>query len=203
MLHVKTLKQFKESLIINIQDFDINESLNIWFDSLLNSIGADKINMYDVFKLKKDINIDLEYLNNNTDFISSLSTLGLKNSKVENTEDYETFCSGCRFMFIYDQKQNELETPLYLLLQIYDTITNKWLTTDCYKINGDIKKFYDKLSSKTIEIIDGDEKYIYKTSNKNEWTLMSLKSTDVYKKYFRKEDLEKIIKDRKVKIHII
>ena len=40
---IKKFKNFQESLVIDIQDlkaFDLNESLSIWYDSLLNSIGA-------------------------------------------------------------------------------------------------------------------------------------------------------------------
>ena len=183
----------------------INESLSIWYDSLLSSIDAQEVNIQDTLKLTKKIkNTDLDYFNNNEDFISSLSSIGLKKSNMENTEDYETFMNTpCRFMFIYDIKSNELENPLYLMLQVYDNSLNKWQNTKCYKINDDIKKFYDKLSSKIIEITDGNDKFIYETSDKNTWDLKSVKETDIYKRSFRKEDLEKIIRDRKVKIKII
>jgi hypothetical protein len=71
-------------------------------------------------------------------------------------------------------------------------------------LNSDIKKFYDKLTSKTIEIIDGDEKYVYQTSNGNEWELQNLdRKTDTYQKVIRKDDFEKLLSDRKVKINII
>ncbi len=201
MYYLKNFKNFTESLIINLTEFDINESLNVFIGNLLDSISAQKIDIYDVFNLKKNLNIDLETISNNKDFLSSLDKMGLKNSNVENTADYETFCNDIRFVFIYKKEQNELETPLYILLQEFQG--EKWLTVDCYRINGDIKKFYDKLSSKIIEITDGDDKFIYSSSNKNEWILKSLKSTEIYKKYFRKEDLEKVIKERDAKIKII
>ena len=51
---------------------------------------------------------------------------------------------------------------------------NKWEDVKLYKVNDEVKKFYDKLTSKTIEILDGDENYIYQTSNGNEWTLQNI-----------------------------
>ena len=62
----------------------------------------------------------------------------------------------------------------------------------------------DKLSSKVIEIEDDGEKYIYQSANKNELVLQNTeKENDIYKKYFRKDEFEKLLQDRKVKINII
>jgi hypothetical protein len=71
-------------------------------------------------------------------------------------------------------------------------------------VNDDVKKFYDKLSSKTIEITDGDENYIYQTSNGSDWELQNLqKENDIYQRYFRKEQLQQLLSDRNVKLTII
>ena len=73
-----------------------------------------------------------------------------------------------------------------------------------YKIQDDVKKFYDKLTSRTIEIVDGDQNFIYTTSNGNEWVLQNKDvENDVYKQTFRKEELEDLVKDRKIKINVI
>lgn len=203
---IKNFNEFKESLVIDLKDmeFDLNESLSIWYDSLLNSIDAKPVNIFDALQLAKNTNIDLESLDKNSDFISNLSKLGFKKSNMQLSSDYETFLeTPARFMFIYDKKQNELETPYYLLLQIFNKASNKWETTSIYKIGDDIKKFYDQLSSKTIEIEDEGKKYIYETSDKNNWNLLSVDSNDIYKRTFTKEDLEKVIQDRKVKVKII
>ncbi len=204
---IKKFKKFKESLVIDIQDlrdFDLNESLSIWYDSLLNSIGAKELNVYDVLKLSKEFNINLDNLESSDDFVKALSNQGFKKSNMEKSEDYETFLSTpCRFMFIYDSKASELDTPYFLLLQVYNSVLKKYETTKCYQINDNIKKFYDQLSSKIIEIDDNGEKFIYETGDKNSWHLKSAKETDIYKRNFNKEDLEKVIQDRKVKIKII
>jgi len=144
-------------------------------------------------------------LSDNIEFINSLSSIGLKKSHVENSDDYETFISKpTRFMFIYNVESNELENPNYLIIQSYNETLKKWDNSKLYKVNGDVKKFYDKLSSKIIEVEDGGEKFIYSTSNNNEWVLQNIeKENDIFKKVFRKEDFESLIKDREVKIKII
>jgi hypothetical protein len=107
-------------------------------------------------------------------------------------------------MFIYDINSNELENPVYLLMQIWNDTIDKWQDVKIYKVNDDVKKFYDKLTSRTIEIVDGDQNYIYTTSNGNEWVLQnSDKENDIYKKTFRKEELEDLIRDKKIKINVI
>ena len=82
-----------------------------------------------------------------------------------------------------------------------DRQINKYIL---YKVNDEVKKFYDKLTSKTIEILDGDENYIYQTSNGNEWTLQNIdKINDIYQKTFRREELQDLLSDRNVKVNIL
>lgn len=210
MRWIKSYKKYSESLKfdLSIINIDLNESLTIWFDALLGSVGAEEVDIFDTFKLPKDDYIDkldLQYLSDNIEFINSLSSIGLKRSHVESTDDYESFINKpCRFMLIYNVESNELENPIYLLLQSWNETLKKWEDSKLYKVNDDIKKFYDKLSSKTIEIQDGDQKFIYSTSNGNEWILQNIdKENDTYKRYLRTDDFENLIKDNKVKINII
>lgn len=187
---IKKFHKFKECL---------KESLSIWYDSLLNSINAEEVNI-NILKLE-GMNTDLQNLNENDKFIDLLSKSGLKKSDMEDSTNYETFLSTpCRFMFIYDIKANELETPYYLLLQIYNQSLGQYEDTKCYKINADIKNFYDQLSSKTINVEDDGNNYIYDTSNSNEWTLTSNNANDIYKNILRKGDLENVVKSRNAKI---
>ena len=175
MKYIKGYKKFSESLKfdLSIVNIDINESLSIWYDALLGSVGAQEVDIFDTFKLPKDDYIDkldLEYLSDNIEFINSLSSIGLKKSGVQSSDDFETFVNKpCRFMLIYNIESNELENPNYLLIQSWNETLNKWENSKLYKVNDDIKKFYDKLSSKTIEVDDNGEKYIFVSSNSNEW----------------------------------
>lgn len=216
MRYLKDYKGYKESLVIDLATaLDLMESLNIWHDTLLDAIGAQKLDIFDVLSLSKDEyrndKLDLDYLCGSGEkdpderFVNSLSRIKMKKSEVQNTEDYETFLNKpCKFMFIYDSDANELENPTYLMFQVWNETADEWSPAALYKVNGDAKKFYDKLSSKTIEIIDGDENYIYTTSNGNEWTLKNPdKQNDFWKKVLRKEDLQAVVNDRNVNITII
>lgn len=208
MKWIKSFKNYKESLLINIEisGSDVMESLNMLEDVLLNSIDAKEVDLFDTLKVDKNLlnnKLDLDDLFNNVDFINSLTSLSLKKSNLEDTNSYQTFLTRpSKFMFIYGNNQNELENPIYILFQIKDG--DQWQQTKLYKIGNDIKRFYDKLSSRTIEIVDGDENYIYTTSNGNDWELQnSNKANDIYKNNFRKEEIMKLIDDRNLKLNFI
>lgn len=211
MKFLKGYNQYLESLQIDLSTdiIDLMESLIIWHDVLLNSIGAQEADLIKIFSLENMENLDLDYLNENIEFLNSLASLGLKKSPVQNTEDFETFLNKpCRFMLIYDINSNELEGAEYMLFQTYNETLNKWDDTKLYKMNIEgsniQQKFFDKLTSRTIEISDGSENYIYTTSNGNEWELQNIqKENDTFKRYFRKEDLQKLLDDKKVKLTII
>lgn len=179
----------------------INESMKVFSEGLLSSVNATD---YDLFSSLNISSNSLDVLNNSNNFVLSLSSKGLRKSTMELSSDYETFLSSpCKFILIFKINSSDLENPEYILIQFFDKKLNKWSDTKCYKINGQIKKFYDKLSSKTIEIIDGNDKYVYETSDKNTWILISAKDSDIYKKTMSKENLEKTIKSNKAKVNII
>jgi hypothetical protein len=209
MKWIKNFTNYKESLHIDLtfNQVDLMESLNIWHDVLLTAISAEQVDLFDTIKLPQEFQNkqDIEILSNNIEFVNSLSSIGLKKSQVQNTDDFETFVNKpCRFMFIYDLNSNELENPEYILFQTWNETLKKWDEVKLFKVKDDIKKFYDKLTSRTIEIIDGDENYIYTTSNGNDWNLQnSDKENDTYQKTFRKEDLQKILDEKKITLNII
>lgn len=211
MKYLKKYKSFKESILIDLSistSQELMESLNIWYDALLSSIGAEEVDIFDTLKLPKNFytgRLDLDFLQDNIEFINSLSSIALKKSQVQNTDDYQTFVNKpCKFMFIYDVNSNELENPIYVVFQVWNETLKKWDDVKLYKVKDDVKKFYDKLSSKTVEVVDGDENYIYTTSNGNEWELQNLeKENDIYKRFFRKDEFENLLKDRKVKVSIV
>jgi hypothetical protein len=211
MKYLKKYKQYKESIVIDLQFQrveDLLESLNIWHDALLTAIDAEEVDIFDTFKLPTDVfsdKLDLEFLSDNIEFINSLSSIALKKSELKNSDDFQTFLNKpCKFMFIFDINSNELENPVYLLFQTWNESLSKWEDVKSYKVRDNAQKFYDKLTSRTIEITDGDENYIYTTSNGNEWVLQnSDKENDIYQKTFRKEELQDLLKERNVKINVI
>lgn len=211
MRKLKTYNQFKESLVIdlNFQGVeDLLESLTIWHDALLSAVGAEEVNIFDTLKLPQDLfsdKLDLDVLGDNVEFINSLSSIALKKSPLENSDDYQTFLNKpCRFMFLYDINSNELENPVYIIMQVFNETLRNWDDARIYKIKDDVKKFYDKLTSRTIEIVDGDQNFIYTTSNGNEWILQNKdNANDIYKETFRKKELEDLIRDKKIRINVI
>ena len=109
MKKIKTYYEFKESLVIdlNFQNIeDLLESLSVWHDALLSAVGAEEVNIFDTLKLRQDEfsdNLDLESLGDNVEFINSLSSIALKKSPIQNSDDFQTFLNKpCRFMFLYN-----------------------------------------------------------------------------------------------------
>jgi len=209
MKWIKAFKKYQESLHIDLtfDQIDLMESLNIWHDVLLTSISAEKVDLLGTIKLPEEFKdkLDIDKLSDNIEFINSLSSIGLKKSPIQNTDDFETFVNKpCKFMFLYDFNSNELENPEYILFQTWNETLKKWDETKLFKVKDDVKKFYDKLTSRTIEIVDGEENYIYSTSNGNDWNLQNVdKQNDTYQRSFRKEDLQKLLDDKKVTLNII
>jgi hypothetical protein len=210
MRWIKTYKKYQESIIVDLSFgnvSDVLESLTIWHDALLNSIRAEEKDIFSTLKLSDDFRDRLNFddIHDSVEFINSLSSIALKKSQVENSEDYQTFLNKpCKFMFLYDINSNELENPQYLMFQTWNDTISKWESLKLYKINDDVKKFYDKLTSRTIEITDADQNYIYQTSNGNEWVLQNAdKENDVYKRTFRKEELQELLKDKNVTVNIL
>ncbi len=210
MKYIKSYQKYKESIVIDTQllPIDILESMNIWHDALLSSIDAKEEDIFNVLKLPKDFYQDrltLDFLSDNIEFINSLTSLSLKKSAVQNTDDYQTFISKpCKWMFIYDINSNELEKPEYMIFQIWNETLKNWEDIKFFKVNSDSKRFYDKLTSKTIEISDGTDNYIYATSNGNDWELQNTEQeSDEYRKFLRKEELQDILDKKKIKIKII
>lgn len=209
MKFLKKYSNFLESLQIDLtyQVVDLMESLNIWHDVLLSSIGAEQVDLFETLSLPEEFRdkLDIDFLNDNIEFLNSLASIGLKKSAIQNTDDFETFVNKpCKFMLIYDINSNELENPEFILFQVYNNTLQKWEETKLYKITDDIKKFFDKLTSRTIEIVDGEQNFIYVTTNGNDWELQNLeKENDTWKRFLRKEDLQKLLDDKKVKLNII
>ena len=209
MKWIRNFTQYKESLNIDLSlnKIDLMESLNIWQDVLLSSINASKVDFKETFNLDDKLfqKFDAKELFDNTVFINSLSSIGLKKSQLQNTDDFETFINkSCRFFFIYNIESNELENPKFLVFQTRNQSLQNWEEAELYKVNDNVQKFYDKLTSRTIELIDGDQNYIYTTSNGNDWQLQNLdKENDIYTRVLRKEELQKVLDEKKITLNII
>ena len=211
MKYLKKYSSYKESIVVDLMFqnmVELLESLTIWHDALVSAIGAEEVDIFNTFQLPveeyKD-KLDLDFLEDHVEFINSLSSIALKKSGLQHSDDYSTFINKpCKFMFIYGINRNELENPEYLLFQSWQETLEKWDDVKLFRVNDDVKKFYDKLSSRTIELVDGDENYIYTTANGNEWVLQNVdKENDIYKSVFRKEELQDFLSERNIKVNIL
>lgn len=205
---LKKFKDFKESLMFNQFNSNLMESLKVWHDLILSSIGAQSVDIHEELNLpKEDFKdlLDIDILSKNVEFFNSLNSLGLKGSNIQRSDDFQTFVNKpCKFMMIYRFDSNELENPKYILFQTFNDTIKEWDDAKLYTIGEDIKKFYDKLTSKTIEISDSDQNFIYSTSNGNDWELQNLESeNDIFKRFLRKEELQEVIDSRNITINIV
>jgi len=170
--------------------FDLSENIKTDTTELLSSIDLKEVDMYETLGLLvNDINLEgmtLDQLADNTHFINALEKLSLKKEEPQESSDSDTFLTrSLTFMGIYPIQVLEIQDPEYLMIQIGNG------PIKLYKLSGSIKDFYDKLTSKTVEIKAGDKNWIYKTSNSgNNWELQNQKEGEVYKKVMTTQELE-------------
>lgn len=202
MAIIKKWEIFLESIRFdNSQNLsDIMESLSILEDNLLKSIKAEEENIFTMFNFLKDMGkLTIEDIVNNPKFNDTLSKLSLRKSEVQQTKDYETFLRrNLKFVPIFDIESNDLMNPKYILIESDEV--------KLYRVNDNIKKFYDKLSSKTIELSKGDKNYIYTTSNSgNNWDLQNLENSDNdFSESLTNEDIQKLLsKYKDISVNII
>ena len=147
----------------------------------------------------------IDNFNNNVEFINSLSSVGLKKSQMQKTDEFETFIDKpFKFILIYGKNDNELMDPRFIVIQKNnDSVLTDVNKSVLYKISKPFKNFYEEISCKDIEINDENIIYKYSSSNGNEWVLRSKNSNDLFKNILRTSELKELIFDRKVKITII
>jgi len=192
---------FTEEIVDTFNDIDILESIVTDTDSLLNSIQAEEFDLYSVFELDKNkFNFEtIEDLHKNEHFDKVLEQGNLKKETIESTMESETFIDKAidiKFFLIHKKDDNQLSQPIAIIFQSKLRKNTKWDEIKAYKVKEDMKKFYDKLSSKTIEIKKGNKNYIYNTSNSgNDWQLSSPNKSDIFKEYMNKKDIKALLKD--------
>lgn len=187
---MKYLKEFKQY---------IKESITTDVDTLIESIKEIKVDFYKI-GLSNDNYIDktIEFLYDDADFNNKMFKENLKKGELESTMNIENFLRkdiDMKFFFLYDRNNTILDDPEYLILQYYKN--EKWNPIEIYQIKGKIENFYEKLTAKTIKLIDDNITYIYQTSNSgNNWLLKDKdKKTDKFKENLETDDIKKLIKD--------
>jgi len=192
--HMKFIKTFES---FDLQEpktmSELLEKLSVVEQSILDSIGAEMINIENF--LHESIPLDnLENLESNPEFINLLIIKGLRKDTVKHTDDYETFLlEPFKYLLTRDKVKNDLQDPDFIFIQTFNSTQQKWNSIKMYKITGDFKNFYEKLTNRTIEIEDNGSRYLYQTSNKNEFELVNQEENEKFPRFVRKEDLLKMM----------
>lgn len=177
----------------------IKESITTDVDGLLQSINDKKVDFYSI-GLSNDnyINKTLEFLYDDADFNNQLFKENLKKGEMDSTMEIENFLRkdiDMKFFFLYNRNETVLDNPDYLILQYFKD--NKWYPIEIYKIKGSIQNFYEKLTAKTIKLIQDNVTYIYETSNSgNNWILKDKnKKTDKFKENLTTDEIKQLVKN--------
>ena len=168
--------------------------------SLLDSINAKKV-LSEIFNINTDNFKNIEDLFEDGKFNKELLNKGFKKDNLESTKEYETFLKNTlnvKYFLVFKDNQNELEKPKYIFIQIKND--QKWGLIQLYRVNSDMKNFYDMLTNKKIEIKSNGKNYIYITTNGGfDWILQNLQNQDQsFKKIMRNEDINKILQNSTV-----
>lgn len=197
MIHIKSFNNF------------LNESqipkFNVDIESLLSILG-EKIDLFKVFKIDRDQiteNDDIDKIYNNNDFNKRLKKNGLKKGKLEDTSYDETLLDKntiLKFFFLYKKESIELEEPEFIILQYIKNGKRSNITG--YTNKDNINDFYEKLTDALIELTNGKDTYLYKTTNGgNNWEMKNVQMEDEEMKGdLDKEELQNLIKKLNLKI---
>ena len=215
---MKILKNYNTFIFENatemvevFNDADILESIVTDSNSLLKSIKAEEVDLFQTFSLSPDnlkSNITIEELYDNKIFNDSLIKNGYKKNELESTDESETFIEDAihiKFFSIYDKNSSELEQPKFIIYQSKKKKSSIWDDVKCYKVNSDMKHFYNKLTNKSIEIKKHGKLYVYSTSNSGmDWQLSpNEEEKDGFKKMMSNDDIKAILLDDDVSITIL
>jgi len=214
---MKTLKNYNtfifESAIEMVEvfnDADILESIVTDSDSLLKSIKAEEVDLFQSFKFNPDdisSNFSIEELYDNKPFNDSINKKKFKKNELESTEETETFIEDTivvKFFSVYEKDASELEQPKYIIYQNKKKTSNDWEPVKCYKVNDNMKHFYDKLTNKSVEIKKSGKTYLYNTSNSgNDWVLQAQSEEGDFKEYMSNDDIKAVLLDDDVSITIL
>lgn len=191
-------------------DTDILESIVTDSDALLNSIKAKEVDLFQAFEFSPDdieSNFSIEELYDNKPFNDSINNKEYKKIELESTEETETFIEDTivvKFFSVYEKNASELEQPEYIIYQSKKKSDSEWEPVKCYKVNDDMKHFYDKLTNKSVEIKKGDKTYLYSTSNSgNDWQLQAQEEEGNFKEFMSNDDIKAILLDDDVSITIL
>lgn len=194
------LKRYKEFL---------NENISTGIAQLLQSIDAKQEDFYYTLGIKPDkfMDKDIDFIYNDSDFNKALYNKKLKKSELTSTLDTENFLKkqyNIKYFLLIDRDIPKIDTPKYIILQ-YSKKNVGWSDVYMYSVHGNIRNFFEKMTSRTIEIEDEGKKYVYQTSNSgNNWTLQNIEyETDTFKETLENDELRNILTQKNLELTVI
>jgi hypothetical protein len=190
--------------LLNEQINSMNESIYVDYNELIKTVNGKKLELQEKFKTSKTHD-NLYSLYNDDIFNKDINSKNIHKTKIEYSNDYDTYLNKSqtiKFFCLSREDSSKLDIK-YIIIQVKN-IDEKWGDIELYEINTDIRRFYDGLSTRTIEIIYDDVNYIYMTSNSGEnWILKNIeKETDTFKRDLSIEELRELLKNKKYKIDL-
>ena len=164
MFDMKHLKQYNN--FINEKKIP---KISIDIEELLSILDNSKTDIFRTFRINKDevgLRGDIDKLYSNSGFNNNIKKNELKHGKLQNTQYNETLLDGkyvLKFFFVYDKKSIELEEPQFIILQYYNTKTNKRSDILGFTNTNNINSFYEKLTDATIELTNGNDTFVYQS----------------------------------------
>ncbi len=187
----------------------LNENISTGIEQLLQSINAEQVDFYYTLGISKDkfMEKDINFIYNDSDFNNALYNKKLKKSELTSTLEIENFLKkqyDIRYFLLIDRDMPKIDTPKYIIFQ-YSKKNLEWSEVFMYKVNGNIRNFFEKMTSRTIEIKDDDNTYIYQTSNSgNNWILQNIDNkTDTFKETLENDELRDILIQKNLKLNVI
>jgi len=187
----------------------LNENISTGIAQLLQSVDAKQVEFYYKLGLNKDkfVDKDINFIYNDSDFNKALYNKKLKKSELTSTSEMENFLKkqyDIKYFLLIDRDIPKIDTPKYIVLQ-YSKKNMGWSDVYMYKVNGNIRNFFEKMTSRTVEIDDNDTKYVYQTSNSgNNWILQNIDDkTDTFKETLENDELRDILSKKNLELNII
>lgn len=185
---------------------DLRESITTTPEEVLGVIDAKELDIVDSLHLdpeKINLKMPLEDFVKLPEFSETLRNLDLKIGDVEKTTDFQTFLSKpMAYLCIYPSGTSDLQNPTKLMIQIWEEETKTWSKIRLFDVEDDFVKFYDELSSKTVEITKNGENYIYKTNNSgNNWVMAVPKDGEPASLNY--EEMWKLMDSKDIKVKVL
>ena len=185
----------------------LNENITTTVKELINSINGQQVDPFYEIGLDKDryLGKDIDFLYDDSEFNRKLFDKDIKKGELVSTKETESFLIkkvDLKYFFLYKRNKSKIDDPDYIILQFNEI---SWSKIYMFKVDGSVRNFLEKLTSKTIELTYMDETYIYQTSNSgNNWILQNIENeNEDFKEEMENDEIRDLLKNNDIKLKVI